>query len=445
MDCFSQLKLSFDFNAVFSYCIFDWPSGSLKERVVEMKISTAGILKYLILSVLFLAFVCFLIKGYNIVDYQKGIYKFRWSGIGALFSTDEFGLGVNKRIKLDLGGPDGPYIEGSRLYYINRSKEMEVHELERQDRIKVYVDNEDQDSFEVELREKYESNGEIFEMPPVLLALSDIEGNYDAFYSLLISAGVMNEGYDWTFGIGHLVLIGDFVDRGSNVTQVLWLIYNLEGKAEKKGGRVHYLLGNHEIMNIRGRTAYIQPKYIRAYQIISGKADWDEACRHMFSCKTELGAWIRSKNTAVKVGDILFVHGGLSPGLINRGISIPEINRLVRQNLDSDLSKNSTADEMARFLFGAEGPMWYRGLVRDYQNYKRARPSEVSDILAFYNSSGIVVGHCIVEDISAAYEGRVVMADLLHGRGKHTGQTKGLLIEDGIFYILDDRGNRKKL
>jgi len=49
-----------------------------------------------------------------------------------------------------------------------------------------------------------------------------------------------------------LVLVGDCVDRGQEVTQVLWLIYKLEIAAKNKGGSVHFVLGNHEIMNFQG-------------------------------------------------------------------------------------------------------------------------------------------------------------------------------------------------
>jgi hypothetical protein len=33
-------------------------------------------------------------------------------------------------------------------------------------------------------------------------------------------------------------LNGDFVDRGENVTQVLWLIYKIENQAQKQGGKL---------------------------------------------------------------------------------------------------------------------------------------------------------------------------------------------------------------
>jgi len=48
------------------------------------------------------------------------------------------------------------------------------------------------------------------------------------------------------------------MDRGNDVMPVLWMIYKLENEAIIKGGRVHFILGNHEGMNIQGNENYAQ-------------------------------------------------------------------------------------------------------------------------------------------------------------------------------------------
>ena len=70
-----------------------------------------------------------------------------------------------------------------------------------------------------------------------MAGLSDIEGNFQAFRDFLINAKVIDTGLNWTFGDKHLVLVGDFVDRGASVTQVLWLIHKLEQQACAPAGR----------------------------------------------------------------------------------------------------------------------------------------------------------------------------------------------------------------
>lgn len=47
-----------------------------------------------------------------------------------------------------------------------------------------------------------------------LLVIFDIEGNFDVFVNFLKGNEVINEDYEWIYGLGYLVLVGDFFDRG---------------------------------------------------------------------------------------------------------------------------------------------------------------------------------------------------------------------------------------
>lgn len=84
-------------------------------------------------------------------------------------------------------------------------------------------------SFEVVIQSNHEIPPAIFEDDQPVLAISDIESGYKTFRDFLIHQQVIDADLRWTFGKGHLVLVGDFVDRGYSTTQVLWLIYKLEG------------------------------------------------------------------------------------------------------------------------------------------------------------------------------------------------------------------------
>ena len=43
------------------------------------------------------------------------------------------------------------------------------------------------------------------------------------------------------------------------------------------------------------------------------------------------------------------------------------------------------------------------------------------------------------------FDGGLINTDVTHGQEKFSGKTKGLLIENGIEYKIDDHGNRSKL
>src|SRR5688500_11884892 len=119
-------------------------------------------------------------------------------------------------------------------------------------------------AFSFKLQDKLENEKNQYGNVSKQFALSDIEGNFPAFKKLLLAGGVIDASYNWTFGDGHLVLTGDFFDRGQQVTEVLWLIYSLEEKARKAGGYVHFVLGNHELMNLSGDLRYVHPRYLAA-------------------------------------------------------------------------------------------------------------------------------------------------------------------------------------
>ncbi|HPS64194.1 MAG TPA: metallophosphoesterase, partial [Ignavibacteria bacterium] len=129
------------------------------------------------------------------------------------------------------------------------------------DTLSCYVDETGQ-SFTFTLKDKIETEKDVYEMPSKMLMVSDIEGNFNGFQMILKGAGVIDENFRWTFGAGHLVIDGDMFDRSLNVTECLWLIYKLEGEAENAGGKVHFVMGNHDVMNLKGDYRYLRKKYL---------------------------------------------------------------------------------------------------------------------------------------------------------------------------------------
>ena len=308
------------------------------------------------------------------------------------------------------------------------------------------VDNEDRDRFTFKLREKLKSPKAMYKQPEKLLAISDIEGNFNAFYSLLLSNGVINKDFDWTYGNGHLVLIGDFVDRGKNVTQVLWLIYKLEQEAERHGGVVHFILGNHEILSLEGSPNYAADKYIALAQEYFGEENKKKAYHSLMDKNRELVRWLKTKNAVEKIGNTLFVHAGISPQLINSRLSIVQINKIIRRRLMSGPS-NDMHDKMDEdFLFASLGPLWYRGMAIPFRNqYVKMKESEVDRVLGYFNVKNIAIGHTIAEKVKTDYNGKVIRTDVKHALEKFAPETQGLLIENDTLYRVDGKGNKMKL
>lgn len=401
-------------------------------------------LKWLVILVCSFYFFAILIFGFTKVNADGS--RFYWSGLEALWKDDEeFAFHTNDRMKAEFDGVDGPYIIADTAYYVTSNNKIETRKVNVSDTISVEVNNSSKDRFSFLLDRQISKPKDVYEMPEKIVALSDIEGNFDGFSSFLMANKIIDADYNWTFSNGHLVLNGDFVDRGNNVVPVLWLIYKLEKQAESQGGKVHYILGNHEIMNFQGKWSYNDRRYIKSAKTLSKENDWDKAVRFMYSDKTELGKWLRSKNVMKKIGNYIFVHAGLSPEILKYKVSVADINRIARDNWDKDLYDVEENNKVENFISGKKGIYWYRGLAMDYKYYPKITEMELNQVLAFYDADKIVFGHTVKDDITKEFNGKAINTDIKHGQEKNTGKTKGILIENGTEYKIDDKGNKQEI
>ncbi len=268
-------------------------------------------------------------------------------------------------------------------------------------------------------------------MPEVLLAVSDIEGNYEALGRFLVGNGVVGEDLHWTFGRGHLVFVGDIVDRGEQVTETLWLIHRLQFEARRAGGAVHFVLGNHEVMIAGGDTRYVHERYL--YTTHSMGLDYEE----LFGPDTEFGRWFRRSPSVLRIGELLFVHGGLSPTFLERRPPLHRVNEAIafsvgrpRESLDPELE----------WLLSSDGPLWYRGYHRESE---RPRPEVLARLLAAYDARHVVVGHTVVPEVKFVDADRAVIG--IDVAWKEAGSEEGLRIEGGQLFAVDARGERRPL
>jgi len=333
---------------------------------------------------------------------------------------------------------DGPYVQykGDQVFvtYIMDSSGTKILKkdsiaLQQKDNLslKVMTDIPGK-SFQVQLKKKFQNEKSEFRKAKKLLVLSDIEGNFDAFRKLLRVNNVIDEDFNWKFDDGHLVLVGDFFDRGQHVTEVLWLIYYLEDKAKAAGGYVHFILGNHEIMNLSNDLRYVQQKYLDNAVLLH------QPYVSLYDKNSELGRWLRTKNIVEKIGDIMFLHGGIS-GYINRiDISIHDINNLARPYYADSTSKYT--DPKTNIIYSDVGPFWYRGY---YVKNNPAILSQIDSTLWQFEANHIITGHTIVADtISVWYKGKLLDIDVHHASGK----SEALLIENEKYYRVNAEGKK---
>ena len=248
----------------------------------------------------------------------------------------------------------------------------------------------------------------VFPAPEKILAVSDIHGHFDDLLTLLKAHGVVDQRLRWAFGKGHLVIAGDVMDRGDQVTQAFWFIRSLEIQAKRAGGRVHMLLGNHENMVAAGDLRYTNTLYTNAPSGMPGVVE-------RYGPDSELGRWLRAKPALLKLGPFLFLHGGVSPELVARKYMLPSINATLRAHLGE---QGGQGTDDASFLLGPQGPLWFRGLIPGEEG--EVTDAQVDALLAYFHVRAIVVGHTTEGSIEALHGGRVYAIDagLKEGRGE---------------------------
>jgi uncharacterized protein YacL (UPF0231 family) len=277
----------------------------------------------------------------------------------------------------------------------------------------------------------YKVEPSIFNDIDKIAALSDIHGQYDLAVEILQNNQIIDSELNWSFGNGHLVIVGDVFDRGDKVTEVLWLVYKLEKQAKLAGGMVHFLLGNHEYMVLHADLRYLHEKYEAVSELM--EISYEE----QFGRQSVLGRWLRSKHTIVKINEHIFVHGGISQDFLSTaGFDIEAINETMRQSIDRSKEEMKTTDFYSIY-YGSTGPIWYRGYF-----YDPIAESAIDSILVQTTSEHIIVGHCSNEEVVSRYNHKVFGVDSSIKKGEY-GEILFLL--NGRYYRGTKSGEKKKL
>jgi hypothetical protein len=305
------------------------------------------------------------------------------------------------------------------------------------------------------------------------VVVGDIHGAYHELTGILQETGLVDGQLRWSGGKTQLVSLGDMLDRGADSRKVMDLLMRLQREAAAAGGAVYVILGNHEVMNLTGDLRYVSEAEYASYLDLEpagkreqafaafaadatarglGAAEAEQAFseqfppgyfghRIAFSADGAYGKWIRSMPTMIVVGDTAFVHGGLSPLLLDT--DVPTVNVTVEQTVadynriwDSvagrftvPVARRGRADALRALgdeeaaaaatqldalleapVMGPVGPLWYRenALCHPLTQY-----DSVNAILQRLGVKRVVFGHTPTKSrkVTSRMDGLVIMAD----------------------------------
>jgi hypothetical protein len=296
-----------------------------------------------------------------------------------------------------------------------------------------------------------------------VVAVGDAHGAYDTYVSILREAGLLDQRRRWTGGKSVMVQAGDVLDRGDDSRKILDLIRQLEGDAARAGGRVIFLVGNHEVMRHFGDLRYVSDGEYAAFRDsqstdlrerlfasvserakndakAGGKPFDERAYREEFLKDVPLGRvemqraflpsgvygkWLREHDVMARINGMLFLHGGISPVIAAKGCEA--LVATTRTELQATDQPASPGDML---VTSPDGPLWYRGLVDG-----SIGAPEVDGVLKAVGAKTIVVGHTVTETrrITSHHDGKVIAIDtgMLDGTFFPNGQASALEIKDG--------------
>jgi len=262
-----------------------------------------------------------------------------------------------------------------------------------------------------------------------VVAVGDLHADYGQAAKVLSAVGLVDDEAHWTGGRAILVQTGDVMDRGPDSHRLIRLLDTLRTEARAAGGDVVALLGNHEVMNLRGDWRYVEASDVAQY---GGHAERQAA----LAPDGEDGRFLRSLSTVANVGGTIFVHGGVHPDF-------------ARASLDATNAAVLTAiDEpgLVAPVLGERGPLWYRGYL--FEPEKRACKL-LDDALGSLGAERMVVGHTTQRDgvIRSRCDDRLFAIDvgIASPYGNHGGALE--IVGDVVtaLYVAPDGAVRREL
>jgi hypothetical protein len=280
-------------------------------------------------------------------------------------------------------------------------------------------------AFEAILRPPAKAAADVLAIPAKspMFVVADTHGEFGRLGQLLQSHRVVDAKLRWSFARGHLVILGDVFDRGPNHTEILWLLYQLEAEAAKAGGGVHLVLGNHETMVMMGDLRYLNSKYVETARVLGVEY------YRLFDARSVLGQWLRSRPTILRINRQLFLHAGISRALIERQLTLTDINSTIRKTLEGSLTESER--DVARLLMTTDGPLWYRGFFAAQTDFHTATTEDVDAVLKQFAVDRVFIGHTIVPTLTPLFGGRVVALNVAANEDPATGGFEALLLRDG--------------
>lgn len=262
-----------------------------------------------------------------------------------------------------------------------------------------------------------------------IFAIGDVHGDYTTFMTLLFRAKIVDKNGNWIAGRTILVQVGDVLDSKVRVpdgkddggeVKIFRKLFDLHNQSHYHGGKVIFIVGNHEMMNLTGDFSYVSDKGKNEFGGSSGR-------RKFFSPGSQFCVELSKFAYGIaKIGNTLFVHGSVLPSIAKK-YSISVINELLHRFMRGERELMYNKDFKNIFLDN-NGICW----ARTY-SLEKPRCGALYDVLNLYGGNQMVVGHSVQDEgINAKCQNKVWRIDTGMSRSfgrNNEGRIQALVIE----------------
>ncbi len=222
-----------------------------------------------------------------------------------------------------------------------------------------------------------------------IVAIGDLHGDLKAAKRAFKLAGAINAKDAWIGGPLVVVQTGDVLDRGDDDRELLAFLDQEQDAAQKAGGHLYRLTGNHEVMNVQGDYRYVSERGFKSFadEPSTGRPD---AAQFPAEQRGRAEAFLPGGRQARKlsafpvvwiVGDSVFAHGGVSPHHLRYGLD----------RMNSEVGAFMRGDApLPKKLQGDNTPFW----IRDYGELANDDVcTKLNSVLSALKAARLVVGH----------------------------------------------------
>ena len=245
--------------------------------------------------------------------------------------------------------------------------------------------------------------------PDRIIVIGDLHGDWNKTIQILKLSNVINDKNKWIGGDTIVVQLGDQVDRcrldngechlkgatfndEASDLKILFFLTELHNQAQKKGGAVYSILGNHELMNVDSKMNYVSRKnilqfskknlkkkqkfkkkvsikYLKKYiseDVPEFSSEIEEEMiekgmdnrKKLFSPGNPIANFLAcTRKMVLVIGSNLFAHAGIIPEIANK-YSIENMNQIVALYLFDKLKKDNPHADL--LINSKKSPLWNR-------------------------------------------------------------------------------------